>query len=142
MSYNLREIRRIIYNLKRQYGLILSYYRPLSTEYDLDTGESTRTFDLHIVKRAVLLPTKLDRSFVYDLTYIAANNNFVGGALFDRDQRVILIDGRDLPIEPNLDDHVEFEGQRYQIAEINTTAGYRAHLLRVQGLTNSGAVNE
>lgn len=140
MQNNLREIRKVIYRLKRQYGLRLLYIRPLTAEQDIDTGEIKRTFEQHEVKRAILLPSKIDRSFVYDLTFIAANNNFVGGAFFDQSSRIILVDGKDMPFTPTLNDHVEFEGERYEIAEINVTAGHLGYLFRVRGLSNSNTV--
>lgn len=144
MQNNLREIRKIIYRLKRQWGLRLTYIRPGQAVHDVETGEISRVFEKIYVKRAILLPSKLDRSFVYDLTYIAANNNFVGGGFFDRDSRVILLDGRDLPkdFKPDLNDHVEFDSIRYELLSINPTAQYKAYLLRVQAITSSKAVDQ
>lgn len=143
MQNNLREIRKIIYRLKRSYGLRLTYYRPESQTHNVETGEISRVFRTIEIKRAILLPSKLDRSFVYDLTYIAANNNFVGGAYFDRNRRVIMLDGADVPRDfvPEIDDHLTFDSKRYEVLEVNATAQYRAFLLRVQAISNSEPVD-
>jgi len=142
MQNNLREIRKVIYRLKRQWGLQLTYIRPTGQSNDVETGEIVRTFEKIYIKRGILLPSSLDRSFVYDLTFIAANNNFVGGAFFDRDSRVILLDGTDLPkdFKPHLKDHVEFDNTRYELLSVNPTAQYKAYLIRVQAITSSGTV--
>ncbi|MDB4726353.1 hypothetical protein OAF54_02860 [bacterium] len=141
MQNNLREVSKIIYRLKRQFGLRLDYYIPTGDDHDVETGEINRSYTVHSIKRAILLPSRIDRSFVYDLTFIAANNNFVGGGFFDIKNRVILIDGKDIKFEPTLNDHVEFEDDRYEIKEINQLAGKHAYLLRVQAIDSGEAVN-
>lgn len=140
MQNNLREISKILYRLKRQYGLRLDYYRTSLLEQDVETGETLREYSKTTILRAIVLPASLDRDFVYDLTYIAANNNFVTGAFFDITKRKILLDGNDIALDPNLNDHVEFDGQRYEIAQIHPTAQRRAFILVVQGLSNSETV--
>jgi hypothetical protein len=137
-----RKITAIIYRLKRQWGLHLVYYRPTTAEYNVETGEVSRGFDTYVVKRAIVLPARLDRSFVYDLTFIQANNNFVGGGYFDRNQRRLIIDAKDLPkdFDPAIKDHVEFDGKRYEVLYIDHVEKRKAYLFRVAEVTSSETV--
>ena len=95
-----------------------------------------------MIKRAPVLPDNLDRSFIYDLSYIAANNNFVGGAYFDRHIRTLIIDAKDLPKDfiPNLNDHVEFDDIRYEIKKITHLEKRKGYLLRVEAIDSSEPV--
>lgn len=138
----LRQITVILYRLKRQYGLTVTYYQFDSQTNDVETGEISRTYNEFTIKRAPVLPDNLDRSFVYDLTFIAANNNFVGGGFFDRNIRTMIIDAKDLPkgFKPNSNDHVEFDDERYEILKITHLEQRKGYLLRLQALSNSETV--
>ena len=138
----LRQISLILYRLKRQYGLKVAYYQYVSQTNDVETGEITREYNTVSIRRAPVLPDNLDRSFVYDLTFIAANNNFVGGAFFDRHIRTLIIDAKDLPkgMKPTKDDHIEFDEQRYEILKIVTLEKKKGYLFRLQGLDSAEAV--
>jgi len=142
MQNVLRQITVILYRLKRQFGLPTNIYQYDSQTHNVETGEIQRKYNLYQVRRAPVLPDNLDRSFVYDLTYIAANNNFVGGAYFDRKIRTIIFDAKDLPKDFafHMDDHVEFDDQRYEIVKITALEKKKGFLLRVEGITNSETV--
>ena len=138
----LRQITVILYKLKRQYGLRVTYFQFTSQTNNIETGDISRTYTQFIIKRAPVLPDNLDRSFVYDLTYIAANNNFVGGALFDRHLRKVIIDAKDLPKDfiPNLNDHVQFDDVRYEIKRITHLEKRKGYLLSVEAIDSSEPV--
>lgn len=138
----LRQITVVLYRLKRQYGQKLVYYQFVDQTNDTQTGEITRNYNTLTVKRGIILPNRIDRSFVYDLTFIAANNNFVGGGFFDRHQRVIVLDAKDLPkgFKPNNDDHVEFDDDRYEILLITALEKRKGYLLRVQAINSAETV--
>ena len=138
----LRQITVILYRLKRQYGLRVTYFQFTSQTNDVETGDIARTYITFVIKRAPVLPDNLDRSFIYDLSYIAANNNFVGGAYFDRHIRTLIIDAKDLPKDfiPNLNDHVEFDDIRYEIKKITHLEKRKGYLLRVEAIDSSEPV--
>jgi len=138
----LRQITAILYRLKRQYGLKVIYYQYTSQTNNVETGEITREYNTITVRRAPVLPDNLDRSFVYDLTFIAANNNFVGGALFDRHVRTLIIDAKDLPkgMKPNLDDHIEFDDERYEILKVTMLEQRKGYLFRLQAIDSAETV--
>lgn len=138
----LRQITVILYKLKRQYGLTVTYYQFTGQTHNVETGDISRTYTTYTVRRAPVLPDNLDRSFVYDLTFIAANNNFVGGALFDRHLRKVIIDAKDLPKDfiPTLQDHVEFDGNRFEIKTISHLEKRKGYFLGVEAIDSSETV--
>ena len=139
---NLREIMKIIYHLKRRYGLSLSYYIPTSQTHDPRTGEISRSYDVFVLHRAVILPTSLERHFVYDLAYIAAAKNFTEGAYFDKNIKRIIIDKKDFPAGtiPDLRHHIEFDGTRYEIKAIQVFEDRRSYVFTVEGVINAPLV--
>jgi len=136
----LRQITVILYRLKRQYGLRIEYFQFVDQTHNVETGDITRNFTKIVIKRAPLLPDNLDRSFVYDLTFIAANNNFVGGAFFDRHIRTLIVDGKDISFTPNNDDHIEFENERYEILKITELEQRKGYLFRLQAIDSAELV--
>jgi len=139
----LRQITVILYRLKRQYGRPIVIYQYVGQDNNVETGEITRNYNTIMVRRAPVLPNNIDRSFVYDLTFIAANNNFVGGAYFDRKHRNIIIDAKDLPkdfVFTN-DDHLEFDDQRYEIKRIDQLELKKGYLLSLDGIDSSETVS-
>jgi len=110
----------VIYPLKRRYGIPATVYRLDSTINNVQTGVQQKFYTRVPIVRIVPLPQNTIRKFIYDLSFIAANKNFTYGGFFDWKQRVILIDGKDLPtgFEPDPNDHFEIEGIRYSIKKL------------------------
>lgn len=138
MAGNLRKHRGIIYKLQRDWGLEVTLYRPVSSAQDLQTGKLSRGFQIVTIHKAPVLPADVDRSFVYDLAYIAASKNFTEGAFFDRKQRSVILEARQLPkgFEPNLDDFLVFKTQRYTIKGVQFIEEFAAFRLRVLAIEN------
>ena len=91
------------------------------------------------LRRAILLPTKTDRSFVYDLAYIAANKNFTEGGIFDRVARTAIIETKRLPkgFVINDDDIVVFNDDYYTIASLDQTEKNSGYVLGLKNLPRS-----
>lgn len=138
----LRKTRVIIYKLKRQYGQKAAFYVPTQNDHNILTGKITRTYDKTVIKRAILLPATLDRSFVYDLAYIASNKNFTGGGFFDRNNRMIILDARDLPktLRPKIKMHIEFDDERFEIKTIDVLPPHAGYIITAQAISNSSTV--
>jgi len=138
----LRQISVILYRLKRQYGQAIVFYEFVSQTNDVETGDISRVYTTHAIKRAIVLPDRADRSFVYDLTFIAANNNFVAGAFFDRKKRNIVVDAKDFPktLEPNMNDHIEFDSKRYEILSFDRLEQRKGFLFQLQEIDSSTPV--
>lgn len=135
----LRQITVILYRLKRQFGRPIVIYQYVDQTNNVKTGEITRNYNTISVRRAPVLPNNIDRSFVYDLTFIASNNNFVGGAYFDRKLRNMIVDAKDLPRDFvfTMDDHIEFDDQRYEIRRLDQLERKKGFLLSLEGIDSS-----
>lgn len=96
LQNRLRQIRLVVYALKRAYGAKIYFYRQASITQNVKTGVIDRVQTKYSVNKAIILPSKMTRDFTYDLSFIAANKNFTYGALFDPEQRTIIVDARDL----------------------------------------------
>lgn len=93
---NASTIRDIIYNHKRSWPTQIRILRE-SIVTDLTTGDKVVTVESDItIRRAVVLPNRKIKDFVYDLSFVAANKNFSYGGFFDKGVRNILIDAKDL----------------------------------------------
>jgi len=129
----LRQIRLIIYRLKRTYGTTLTLWNPDTATHNLETGVINRTFDVLRIRRAVVLQARMIRDFEYDLSYIAANKNFTYGGFFDHRTRWIIIDGKDISsgFEPHEDMHIVISSKRYELKEIQEIIGGHGYILRI-----------
>ena len=138
---NLREIRIILYRLKRSYGLPAKIVRPLTSIQNVTTGEITRTFDEFPIKRVIILPARDLRNFIYDLAFIAASKNFTEGGLFDQKTRAMIIDIRDAPkgFVLTMNDHIVFETRRYEIKEFELAEHNQGWLIQAIELDSSDA---
>jgi hypothetical protein len=125
---SLREHKVILYRLKRNFGARVVFSKPIENENNVMTGEITRTYLDIIVRRAIVLPSNLERTFAYDLTYIASNKNFVYGAMFDKNKRNMIVQKKDLKgWTPELDWKCLYKNRDYSINDMDETedgAGY------------------
>lgn len=119
---SLRNHKKILYNLKRSFGQPVTFKFPIVNTYNVETGAVTREYTSIYVRRAIVLPTRLTRDFVYDLAYIASNKNFTEGGFFDKVVRNIIVMKSDLKgAEPNLEWECTFKDKGYVVKEINAT---------------------
>lgn len=132
MANNLRLFKNSIYGLKRDFGLPVVFYRPITNEYDVLTGEVTRTFESKNVRRAIVLPTTKIEFFTYTLAYIVANKNFTYGANYDRTRRNMIVDARDLKdFTLDLTCYCQFQDERYNVEEHRLIEDNRAHMIKL-----------
>jgi len=140
---NLRQVRKIVYHLKRRIGHPIKILKISSIDQDLQTGDITHSDRVIEIRRAIVVTAKEIRDFSYDLSYIAANKNFTYGGFFDQSKRVIIIDGRDLPTDytPNLNDRCIYNNTRWEFKSISPTAENVGWLLQVQQLKSQPVEN-
>lgn len=115
-------IKHVLYRLKKRYGIPATFYkRGIPTTEDIMSGTTAVNWDPYYVRRAILFPSLWQRKFDYDLAYIATNNNFTYGGLYDRNRRRLIVDARDLPPDVlwSQDDAVHTEGRDYIIKEVS-----------------------
>jgi hypothetical protein len=137
---NLREISKILYQLKKDFGLPMSVriFDPLTFVVDHRTGRETVDYTDYPIKRGILLPIDWSRKFHYDLSYIAANKNFTYGGFSDEGLRTIIIARKDLPstVDVNMDDQLAFDNRKYTIRNIAMTEKEKGYLFTVKQLTS------
>jgi hypothetical protein len=117
-SYSLnRQIQRVLYALKRQYGGAIVVYQNQSVATDPKTGEVTRTKTAVRIQRAVVLPVTISREVKQAISVISANKMAVsGGSGFETGKRLFIIDRRDAPtLTLTASDWIGYDGRRYAI---------------------------
>jgi len=135
----LRQVRVVIYRLKRQYGLPMTIkYMDTEDIYNLRTGEVARDLVEITIKRGILLPERQSVDYMYDLSFIAANKNFTYGGFFEPGERAVIVDVKDLPtaFKITTEMYVVFQSRRFEIKEAHKipdhiASGY-AWLLKVK----------
>lgn len=138
-----QELKRIIYRLKRDFGVKISLSKIDSRTRDLVTGAMAEASTDTVVTRAAVLPRELLRDFSYDLTYIAANKNFTYGAVYNEISYVILIDSKDLPsgYVLNLEDKIIFNGRRLSIFRATPTVDHKVYMVLAKDLEDEESVS-
>jgi len=128
----IKHIINTIYKLKRRYGQTITLTR-LSTlgTYDYTDGtQSGRTIESKIIKKAVVLPARGIKTFSYDLAFIAANKNFTYGGYYDKFQRTMIIDQKDIgTFDINLNTVITIKTKKYGIKELHEYEEQSAILL-------------
>jgi len=119
MSRQAREMRQLLYPIKRRRGEPVQVHQIDDNDVNLTTGSITKSYFHYKIKKAIVLPVGTDRKFVYDLAFIAANKNFTGGGFFDKLDTTVIIDMRELPtgIVVSLNDYCSIKGTTYKIAK-------------------------
>jgi hypothetical protein len=135
-------IRRLLYNLKRDWGTTFDWVQIQSSEVDDRTG--TRQ-----VKRkayqlpGVLLPQNQVRKFMQDIGYLAANKNFTYGALNDYNTIKLLFLKYDVPpeVHMDLDGYITYGGKRYERVSFDNLAE-EAFLLVARGVEGANPYSQ
>lgn len=137
MSRQAREMRQLLYPIKRRRGEPVQIHQIDDNDVDLTTGAITKSYFTHKVKKAIVLPVDSDRKFVYDLAYIAANKNFTGGGFFDKLYTTVIIDMKELPIGIviSLNDYCSIKGITYKVASIMVLED-AFYILKIQTISN------
>jgi len=117
-----QRIRQSLYQLKKNYGAPIDIYKLVSSETDTRTGEKVSVITVTHVRRAVVVPARIDRSAQQTISIISANKQFVTGGHYDMSQRDFIIDRRDVPAIPELtaDDWIVYNGRKYQVKTVET----------------------
>jgi hypothetical protein len=132
-----------LHRLKRQFGAEIIVYKAADVTQNLKTGVISRQYITTTVKRAIVLPVKSIRDFVYDLSFIAANKNFTYGAFFDISYRAVIIDQKDLPSGTTFtqDDYIVYEGVKYGMRKTERITNDYGWILMVTTITGAEEVS-
>ncbi len=115
-----QRIRQALYQLKKDYGASIDIYKLVSSETDARTGEKVITKTVTHVRRAIVVPSRMDRVANQTISLISANKQFVTGGHYDVNQRDFIIDRRDVPTLPELtaDDWIVYNRRKYQVKTV------------------------
>ncbi len=116
-----KRLLQTIYKLKRWYGATISIIKQGTTTTDLRTGVKTWTGrEIVTVKRAIILPVKVQRLQTQTISMISADKQFVYGGMHDEGARWFYIDPKDLPLNHKIkrDDWILYQGKKYEIKDI------------------------
>lgn len=133
---NLRQIKVILYRLKRNFGLPVRIMVDESLTHNLQTGVIERVETVVNIKRAIIVTPNMIRDFTYDLSFIAANKNFTTGGYFDTSTRIMILDGKDIPstYTPSLNNRCICEDKRYEFEELNNVTGGMGYMIKLRHL--------
>jgi len=114
-------VRRTLYALKRQYGVLVSVHKILDTETKYTTGAKTVTKETYSVRRAIMLPVEAKRVVEQGIAHLSANKMFVSQAGFDQEKALFIFDARDLPkdFQFALNDFVVVDDGYYCVTEVD-----------------------
>jgi hypothetical protein len=141
---NLRQIKSILYQLKKDYGVPMILRNQTEGIPDRKLGSYIKAYETISVRRGIWLPKNLKPSFVYDLAFVAANKNFTYGGLFGADTRVVIVDGKDVPQTFNIreDTQLIIERAVYVVKNTEQLVKRLGFLLTVTTLSNLGEADE
>jgi len=116
----LRFIKRVIYELRKSYGLPIDYYRRADATVNETTGAQSFTETKYSIKRAIRLPRKQIKWPVNTGTY-------------DAYHRKIIILAGDLEIEPSINsDYITFDSKNWEIVQVFELDYNQGYLLVVK----------
>jgi hypothetical protein len=114
------QIRRALYSLKLDYGARIDIYKLNGSSTNARTGAKTISKTLYPIRRAIVMPVKIDRTAQQSISLISSNKEFVMGGTYDVGTRDFIIDRRDCPNLPSLnaDDWLVYDNGKYQIKTV------------------------
>ena len=112
-------VKNNIYRAKYRYGMPIRFHIVDTSTVDPVTGDKNVVARVINIKKAVVMPARQIRSFVYDLAFISANKDFTTGGYFDPSDKQIIIDAKDLDgYVPQIWDYIICGNARYDIKEV------------------------
>ncbi len=134
MRNSLGFVKRLLYQLKKDYGLSIDIYKTTSSETNLQTGKKTTSRSVTRIRKAIVLPSILARKFSYDLSFIAANKNFTYGGFYDVTTRLIIVDRSDLPsnFELGNEDYIVYDRKRFDVKQFESLEHRQGYLITVK----------
>jgi len=89
--------RAAFYQMKREYGGRIDFYKQGTVSSDAKTGQRTVNKTKLTIDHAVILPADVARKEIRGISLISANKSLVSGGGYDSIACVFIIDQRDVP---------------------------------------------
>lgn len=129
-----REISKIIYSLKREWGVSIQVCRSLIDERDILTGKIYSECETFTIRRAINLPYEVSRETLSNFSLIASRKSNDFGGFYDESVTVLIIDAQDLPksfIFKNTD-YLMIESKKHEIVNYTKAGNGRAYVLNIK----------
>lgn len=110
----------LFYQLHKDYGLMISYTKPGKGDIDSDTGVRDPAQDKTFTLKAVETPVDHRGDFILKLL-----------GKVDKPGTIFMIQTRDLPVTPEVDDTFTANGIKYKLTEFSTSGDVIIELIGV-----------
>ncbi len=121
--------------MKMQRPTLVDLYKIASHAVDVETGVKTTTSTRARVRKGIVLPSKIESLFSFDIAFLAASRDFTSGGLYGKQSRVVVLDTCDLPSDwgkINSEQWVMIAGCRYDVKHASDLNGQAWQLLVVE----------
>lgn len=125
-------IPRIIYTLKRQYGVTVVFTKTTAASYNYDTGSRSVTDTNYSVTRAVVFNIHLASVYLQNTPFVSALKNLGPKDVTDA---VCILDASDISVVPTTDMYLTTDGVKYQILAVDTIYR-RVYVIKLKALNN------
>ena len=137
-----RELKQLLRQLSRRFGVPGSFYKFEPGTFDVETGEnSTPTVTVTEHSRLITFTTNIQQKFEYSEVL---STNFKHGGIFEVGDKVFIFEG--LGTEPDIQhDYIVQENRRYNIhrfQRMDFDAGYMVHGRETQNQTPNKVVTK
>jgi hypothetical protein len=138
MNNQLVFLRRLMYQMKMDYGRPCSIYRTTPAALNLETGAKTIVKTKYAIDRGIVIAFKSETVGFYSSALLKAAREFSYGGHQDQDIKLVTIDSADLPENFDLkqSDMFEYEFKRYEVKTIQKyedNAGYQFVAVHMPG---------
>jgi hypothetical protein len=133
--------RRVLYDLKRQYGQHVDIVDQQVGTPDLKAGTRNTVQVATSVPLAIVLTPKAFTKGFYDTPLLKAGRQFAYGSFVDINTKIVVLDIADLPIgfEVKQSQHLIIANKRYEVESFATLEydnGYIINCKRAEGVQN------
>lgn len=114
-----RRLRASLYQMKRLFGDSISVYKINSSTVNTETGLVSMDRSVYPIRRAIVLPEKIDREVERTISVISSNKQILQGGFFDAGTRVFIIDRNETNLDGitlDKDDYVVWRNRKYSIS--------------------------
>lgn len=122
MAKNLDNITGIVYRLKRDFGVAVSYVVKGSSTTNRQTGVVTRTSTSYTIKRVIVLEAQ-------DIKNHITVQQFKDAGFYDTSRRGFIIDAADINFVPKKDDTITYQSKTYGVEVIHPVAETKSYLI-------------
>jgi len=136
---NLVLLRRVLYQLKMDFGYSGALYRITPGTTNLESGSKSITRVKYAIDRCVVIPFKAESLGFYGSALLKSAREFSYGGFQDQDLKHVLIDGNDLPagFEIRQDDYFVYQHKKFEIVKIELIEQDLGYQLLVNHLRGS-----